>query len=657
MTYNKSILKIILAVFILGIFLYLCVRVNFIQDDSYISLQYAKNLVEGNGLVFNNGQKVEGFTSFLWVIILTIPYLIKISPELFIQSVSVVFGELCLLVTFLISEDIFSDYYPSKESGILWSFLPVSMLAVSGTFYYWSVSGMETTFFTFLCLMGILFYLKKEEKLSNIYISIIFLTLAFLTRQEAVIIIFVLGLQLLVTDLKANGKIPNLKSIRTFRSSKVLSIFFIIAALFLSLRYLYFGYLLPNTFYAKTGTSAEYLKSGIQYTLSFYRDYLLYGFMFIGASVLMIKRGSNPKVLLLYLIVVLYTLYIILIGGDVLALHRFFVPALPLFFILFTGFVVSLYHQFKSKFNNSFIYDSSYISILLILITILFLNNFRDAVHMSTKENGFTDKMKIIASVLKKESHKHNENLLVASCTVGNLKYFAGCEVLDMLGLTDKYIAHNSSYINLINKYDTGWKERNFNEDYVLSKKPDYIIFSTEFKPSSYAERALFTKEKFLTQYTVYPFLLDSIPIPFYVYKRLPDEIIETQHKIDQNNSEYSPSFVNDYNVFLNHINPQNVNNNFGKLEQEFDNLVKNSPSYFGEPYRFMGMVSLQKRDTVNALNYLMKCVKTDSNNLMGRIILYSVAHSLKIETLSSPQANYIRKYYPEIYSKLNEIN
>ena len=138
---------------------------------------------------------------------------------------------------------------------------------------------METTFFTFLCLMGILFYLKKEEKLSNIYISIIFLTLAFLTRQEAVIIIFVLSLQLLVTDLKANGKIPNLKSIRTFRSSKVLSIFFIIAALFLSLRYLYFGYLLPNTFYAKTGTSVDYLKSGIQYTLSFYRDYLLYGYI------------------------------------------------------------------------------------------------------------------------------------------------------------------------------------------------------------------------------------------------------------------------------------------------------------------------------------------------------------------------------------------
>ncbi|MFH1219602.1 MAG: hypothetical protein V1694_04040 [Candidatus Eisenbacteria bacterium] len=36
-------------------------------DDSYISLRYARNFADGNGFVFNIGEKVEGYTCFLWI--------------------------------------------------------------------------------------------------------------------------------------------------------------------------------------------------------------------------------------------------------------------------------------------------------------------------------------------------------------------------------------------------------------------------------------------------------------------------------------------------------------------------------------------------------------------------------------------------------------
>src|SRR5688500_18656160 len=42
-----------------------------ISDDAMTSMQYAKNLVEGNGLVFNLGERVEGYTNFLWVMVMT----------------------------------------------------------------------------------------------------------------------------------------------------------------------------------------------------------------------------------------------------------------------------------------------------------------------------------------------------------------------------------------------------------------------------------------------------------------------------------------------------------------------------------------------------------------------------------------------------------
>src|SRR5689334_19781398 len=42
-----------------------------ISDDAMTSMQYAKNLALGNGLVFNVGERVEGYTNFLWVLVMT----------------------------------------------------------------------------------------------------------------------------------------------------------------------------------------------------------------------------------------------------------------------------------------------------------------------------------------------------------------------------------------------------------------------------------------------------------------------------------------------------------------------------------------------------------------------------------------------------------
>ena len=40
----------------------------FLTDDAFISFRYARNLLEGHGLVFNPGERVEGYSNFLWVL-------------------------------------------------------------------------------------------------------------------------------------------------------------------------------------------------------------------------------------------------------------------------------------------------------------------------------------------------------------------------------------------------------------------------------------------------------------------------------------------------------------------------------------------------------------------------------------------------------------
>jgi len=45
-------------------------HLRWVGDDAYISFRYARNLIEGNGLVFNPGERVEGYTNFLWTVLM-----------------------------------------------------------------------------------------------------------------------------------------------------------------------------------------------------------------------------------------------------------------------------------------------------------------------------------------------------------------------------------------------------------------------------------------------------------------------------------------------------------------------------------------------------------------------------------------------------------
>src|SRR4029079_4952501 len=56
-------------------------------DDAMVSLRYAWNLAHGDGLVWNPGERVEGITSFLWTLYMSLGalFLDKSSATLFVQ--------------------------------------------------------------------------------------------------------------------------------------------------------------------------------------------------------------------------------------------------------------------------------------------------------------------------------------------------------------------------------------------------------------------------------------------------------------------------------------------------------------------------------------------------------------------------------------------
>src|SRR3954454_14068801 len=65
---------------------------NFVTDDAFISFVYSRNLVRHGQLVFNLGERVEGYTNFLWTVVLAFFLRLGLQPELISRVLGTLFG-------------------------------------------------------------------------------------------------------------------------------------------------------------------------------------------------------------------------------------------------------------------------------------------------------------------------------------------------------------------------------------------------------------------------------------------------------------------------------------------------------------------------------------------------------------------------------------
>ena len=52
-------------------------------DDAFISFRYARHLIDGQGLVYNPGERVEGFSNLLWVLAMAAGYAVGLDMPFF----------------------------------------------------------------------------------------------------------------------------------------------------------------------------------------------------------------------------------------------------------------------------------------------------------------------------------------------------------------------------------------------------------------------------------------------------------------------------------------------------------------------------------------------------------------------------------------------
>lgn len=308
---------------------------DFVTDDAYISFVYARNLAEHGELTFNLGAPVEGYTNFLWTVLLGGAMKLGVAPELS----SRVLGALCALGTLLIAYRIMTRVLPRRSA---WAALPPILLASSSGFACWTSGGLETQLFTVLVTAALDAFVAASGDPRALRRAAICLALASMTRPEGPLVAAVLGaawvlLRALGATADDGGHDGGARRRFAIRHELVAAAWFLaLWAPWFAWRWHYYGHPFPNTYYVKAAgpwahseLARAMVHNGFYYLWVWLQQtHLVYALPLVALGLV----GARPRTprfalgLACLLLAVVYAAYTISVGGDFMGLHRFIMP-------------------------------------------------------------------------------------------------------------------------------------------------------------------------------------------------------------------------------------------------------------------------------------------------------------------------------------------
>lgn len=438
-------------------------------DDSYIPMVYARNLAEGHGIVFYpGGKRVEGYTSFLWLVWLTLAGWLQIPYTQAAYWTSLVMGMAGIAVTVLLYRQVYCPDKSWTAGDWFWPFAAGLSVVCDVSYAAWSASGMETT--AYALLLALLAY--SLIKPGPAWAACLWLLLVALIRPEG--LAFVL---LVLAAWYGNGSVSK---------TSLLRLAFIVGiplGLFLAFRLAYFGYPFPNTFYAKHDFGGLYLLGrGIEYVTYYFRPR---PFFLFGLFALLLEEKTTRKGT--WLIAGFALLQIALVtaeGGDHFTLHRFLVPAIPFFSILgIRGIDRCARRLVIGKINPAdglrtrLAWSAVGLGVLILLpahgMQLFEFKkdtrcNFAQGAQYHLSVVKWTRSWAKVGLWLKE---KYPPGTRIAVINAGAIPFYCELNCIDMLGLNDVTIAHTPArYLDLCHP-----GHEKSNAEYVLEQRPQVI--------------------------------------------------------------------------------------------------------------------------------------------------------------------------------------
>lgn len=422
---------------------------DFVSDDTFITLRYAENLAEGHGLVFNHNDRIEGFSSPLWTIVLSAAHWVGLDLLPTSRTLGTLIG-LAVLVLLYLLVSAASDH---EVHPLIAAIAPL-VLASNGSFACWAASGMETMLY--MALLVVSFLATFSGKLRLAALSTMALILA---RPESAIAVAVLGLFLLLRRREYGWKRIALWGIACCGTT---------VALFAS-RYLYYGQWLPNTFYAKTGGGLEAIGRGLVYLRHYAADHE--GLVLMSLPLIYAAVAGNAKQRCLALAATGLWLFTVVVGGDGLPMYRFAVAPLALLVVLQAQLVAGLYRAAAQSSVRRWVLHAACIVAVLLLATVHATKPSMAAhyAHYEYQKHVEVPRWTQVGTWLRDHA-RPGESL--AAVPIGAVSYYSGLTAIDMLGLTDGHIAHRE----MPNMGEGLAGHEKHDGPYILSRKPTYLL-------------------------------------------------------------------------------------------------------------------------------------------------------------------------------------
>ncbi len=405
---------------------------RFIQDDAFISFRYADNFAHGRGLVYNTGERVEGYTNFLWTLFITIPHLLDLDPVGFSFTLSILFFAITILITYKMSGLVFN----SKKIGLL----TVILLGTNYTFSCYATGGLETQlqcclFTTSLYILLFSFYHNFWKPHMLVLLSLL-LSAAVLTRLDSVLLVITVLPVALFCLYKEKTEAP----VKYYKFFLLWAPLIAITGTWLLWKLSYYGEILPNTFYAKVSAQGNNFMRGLSFISTFIYSYVMFPFLFLGfIKIRTLLRQSNAAVVICLVLTGLWVLYIVKIGGDFME-FRFMVPIMPMLFILIVWLIFFCCKQkiFQACLVVLLIAGSANHSVGFgNYINKRFMHTIEDLHReVSDKNINWCEIGKALRHAFKK-----SPQVTIATTAAGAIPYYSGLKTIDALGLNDKWIA------------------------------------------------------------------------------------------------------------------------------------------------------------------------------------------------------------------------
>jgi hypothetical protein len=408
----------------------------FIQDDAFISFRYAANLVTAGELTWNagSGERIEGYTNFLWVVLLALPIALGFDPVLASQALGFGFAFGTLYFTHRLALELFAEAPPAL--------LTVVLLATNYTFSAYATGGLETQMQAcWIVAGGCVAVGMRHAGRHPIRAAVLLSVLAaagLLTRLDSALPFALLFGLAGWSYRRCEGRaatrwVPLIASLLLPVS--------IVVAPWLAWKQLYYGDILPNTYYAKAGRlSWEIAGQGLGYLYEFLYSYWLLPLVALAALRCRHWR-VRPVMGWIALVVVAWGGYVVLVGGDFME-FRMLVPVLPFVAVSLAATVWT--------------FDSPAVRIGLVAFVLagslhhgLTFESVRGIAPVSQlNENIVVRGWDEIGRSLHTMFGASEPPVAIATTAAGAIAYYSGLPTVDMHGLNDAWIARHGPLVS-----------------------------------------------------------------------------------------------------------------------------------------------------------------------------------------------------------------